>query len=514
MLLAFLSSCAPRRRQANDSSPGTLALPAPTRLTGSDEAEREPSNVSEDVPDFARGCLTLRDVAASDVVRVDGSWLYYVDESSGLRIVDVSDPDHPRVASQVPHVGSPLYLFVRSGIAWVIFVDWDHRWAPRSAAATVIRAIDVRNTEHPTIFGEAVRDGITHDARLVGGLLYVLGDQGNGSIVESFGVARGSARRLGHVDLDGHAVELAASSAGLAAITTESDVPSVTWLDLPTASPGAIEPRGRVSLHGGIPSRRIEGARIADADDGQRVHVVTCETATCGAREGSRLHVIDFAATPPRTGPSVLLAERGGLPVTRFIDDRAYAAASTDDETLASGAGPSSELRVVELYPWPRLSGGLRLRGTATTLVPREGSLVVLGRVSSSDGRGRLLVHDVDVRRASTPRLRGTATFGSDWTWSVAEDTGAAMSFDPSSRLAAVPFTAVRESDRRYGVGTQLIELGSKPPKLGSTLRADEYVERAVFLGSRLLMIGPLGIETVDLRGGLSGGREGAARRP
>jgi hypothetical protein len=177
--------------------------------------------------------------------------------------------------------------------------------------------------------------------------------------------------------------------------------------------------------------------------------------------------------------------------VTHFAGGRLYSAT----ESERSG---SSDLAIVALYPAPSVAGKIRLRGAISTLVPRAGSVVALGRTSSSEGRGRLVVHEVDVGRPNAPRLRGTATFGSDWTWSVAEDSKAAISFDPGFRLAAVPFTAVRERDGRYGVGTQLIDFGSKGPKLGPPLRSEELVVRAVFVGGRLLAIGPAGIETID----------------
>jgi hypothetical protein len=78
------------------------------------------------------------------------------------------------------------------------------------------------------------------------------------------------------------------------------------------------------------------------------------------------------------------------------------------------------------------------------------------------------------------------------------EGNEAALSFDPSARLGAFPFTAVRGSDQRYGVGTQIVDFTARGPRLGPMLRAESYVERAVFVGGRLLAIGPDGIETID----------------
>jgi hypothetical protein len=475
LLLALTVACHPRRTDP-DASPRASTV----TLSGS-LAAAPVDHAVDDPPDFSRGCLTLRDVAASHLARVEGSTLYYLDEGTGLWLVDVSQPEQPHVAAHVQHVGSPLSLFVREGIAWSIFVDWDRP----SMMTTVIRVIDVRDREHPRVVGEQVRDGIAHDVRLVGGILYLLRQGPKGTTVESFAVRHGSLSALGDASLDGHPIELAASSAGLAAVTTKAAAVSVTWLDLPTNAPGALEVRSRVSFAGSVATPRTDD-RVADADDGQTVHVVTCDASTCGPRDATRLRAIDFASTPPHIDASILV---GRSTVARYVDDRLYVTRATDD-------GASSELAILTLYPSPTLAGKLRLGGTITTLVPRGDALVTLGRTSTGSGRGRLVVHDIDIRRPSVPVLRGTVTFGSDWTASA--PGGAAIAFDPGSRLAAVPFTAFRESDARYGVGTQLVDLTEKGPRLGPTLRAGEPMVRAVFVGRRLLVIGPGGVETID----------------
>jgi hypothetical protein len=463
--------------------------------------------VSSDVPDGESGCLTLRDVAASDVVHVDGSTLYYVDEASGLWLVDVSDPDHPRVASHVPYVGTPRYLFVRDGIAWVVFIDWDGRWLPDSSGATIVRVLDVSDPTSPILLGDRARDGVVRDAELVGGRLYLLEDAARETVVDAFGLERGALTALGRTRLRGHGVELAASSAGLAAITAESDSVGVAWLDLPAERPGAVEFRGQAWVEGALPLHIAESTRLAMADDGQTVHVVTCVPGICGAHDGSRLHVIDFESGIPRVHASTPLTETGGLPLVRFDEDRLFVV------TPSTKGAAGSELRAVALYPSPAVAGRVRLPGLSTSLAVRGDALVVLGRTSGADGRGRLLVHDVDVRTVNAPRLRGTVSFGSDWTWSIAESADAALSFDPSMHLAAIPFTTLREGDDGFGVGTQVVSFTARGPKLGPVLAADDWIERAIFVGGRLLAIGPSGIDTIEYAHESPAPREDRTRR-
>jgi hypothetical protein len=108
--------------------------------------------------------------------------------------------------------------------------------------------------------------------------------------------------------------------------------------------------------------------------------------------------------------------------------------------------------------------------------------------------------------------LRGTVSFGSDWTWSVAESADAALSFDPSRHLAAIPFTTFRDGDDGIGVGTQVVSFTARGPKLGPVLAAEDWIERAIFVGGRLLAIGPSGIDTIEY-GNTSSGAYGDGAR-
>jgi hypothetical protein len=476
-LLGVVLGCGRPRERVTTSTAAVTATPAPA------VAAQE-----ESVPDYARGCLTLRDVAASDVVRVDGSLVYYLDEASGLWVVDASEPDHPWPRGHLGHVGSPLFLFVRDGVAWLGYVDWDR---PGAGASTVIRAVDVRNSDAPRVLGEVVRDGVVHDATVIGGIFYLLRDEAGGAVVESLRVLGGALVTVDRSPLEGHPVQLAPSSPGLAAVTRREDKVGVHWLDLPTTAIGTLELRGVAWLAGRIPIRPPEGARVADADDGRAVHVVTCETPSCSAAQGSYLQIVDFDSGDARIGERATLTEHGGFPVTRFADGRLYAAAA------ALGAD-TSDVWVARMYPSPAVVGRLPLSGRIATLSARGESVLAFGRRRTPSGV-HLVVHEIDVGAVGQPRLRGTVAFGSDWTWSPADGTEAALSFDPASRLVAIPFTWYRAADRRYDVETQLVELGAAGPKLGARLPAEGAADRAVFVGGHLLSIGPGGVRAVPV---------------
>jgi hypothetical protein len=438
-------------------------------------------------------CATLRDVAVSDLVRVDGKTLFYADATAGLTVVDVADAAHPRIASVVPFIGNPLALFVREGVAWVVYVDPDSR-SGKQGLATVIRAVDVSDPEHPRALGTEVRSGIARDAKLVGGLLYVMRGVKDHTIVEGFGIKGSKLRVLDSVDVDGSPATLAASSAGLAAVTTSDDHATVAWVDLSMERPGSMLLRQSVRLPGGVATWERGDSKLADADDGQRVRIVTCASKACTPGEAATLRIVDFSKeSPARTMTSLRLTEHDGLPVTRFVDGLLY---------VAESSPPSKETTTLHVIRTddrvPRFVAHLPLRGRLSAIVPHEGSLVALGAVGTPATQVKIILHDVDVRKPASPRTRSSVVFGSDWTWSIIADDDAAMSFDPASHLVAVPFTAWRHEDKQYVTGAQLVDTRPFGAQAAATLPVDGWVERAVFLEGHLVTLGPNGVTSID----------------
>lgn len=486
-LLAVACNARDVRREPSASATSAV-LPSPPRLTSAPAPAGTPFPAESPL-----SCATLRDVGVSDVVRLDGTTLFYADATAGLTAVDVADAAHPRVLSVVPFVGNPLALFVREGIAWIVFIDSDSR-SGKQGLATVIRAVDVRNPAAPRVVGDEVRAGTARDAKLVGGLLYLMRAAKGHTVVEAFGVRGIALQVLDNVEIDGAPAQLAASAAGLAAVTTSDDHATVAWLDLSMDHPGAVVLRQSVRLPGGVATWERGEGRIVDADEGQTVRIVTCATKSCTPSDPATLRIVDFsAASPARSMTSLRLTEHDGLPTTRFADGLLYVA-----ETPASGQ-ESSTLHIVSTdEKTPRFVAHHALRGRISALVPHEGSLVALGSTGSPGTQVKMILHDLDVRRPSAPRTRTSVTFGSDWTWSIVADDEDAMSFDPASHLVAVPFTAWRHADKRYVTGAQLVDLRPHGGQISAALPVDGWVERAIFLDGHLVTFGPNGISSID----------------
>lgn len=503
-LLTAAFAC--QRRGAKDGPKdeprGTTTLRAAELL----RAKEPLPNVVDD-PDRPIACASLRDQATSELVRVEGPTLFYADSTAGLTVVDVADAARPQVLATVRFVGTPIALFVREGVAWLVFIDWDSRFA--KGVETVVRAIDVRDPHHPVVLGDEARDGTGRDAKLVGGLLYLLRREADHTALESFGLRAGALRSLDTLYLDGIPAQLGASPAGLAVVSVHTAVheggpdattrarragtSSIAWIDLPLDGGGGLVLRDSVVVPGTVATWERGDAETVDADEGQVVRVVTCASPACSPTGGATLRVIDFAAeSPARAATSLRLTERGGLPVTRFTDGLLYVAepARRPDASVVHVVRTSGRV--------PAFIAHLPIRGEVAGLVVHESSLVALGTIGTPESQVKMVLQEIDVEKPAAPRLRANVAFGSDWTWSAALDDENALSFDPASRVVAVPVTMWRAADRRYVTGAEVIDLGHDGAQRVATVRTDGFVERTVFVGSHLVGLGPETVQAVD----------------
>lgn len=477
-------ACQSHRPTHGDSSSGLAPVAATTVASAAVDDRRPGDNRPLDSMQDPAICGTLRDVAVSDVVRLDNDVLYFADETRGLTLIDVRDPDRPNARGKVPYVGTPLRLFVREGVAWLTIIDWDRG---ENGPITIVRAVDVRDIGNPRVLGEVRRDGIARDAQLVAGALYLLSEHE----VESFAVVKGRLERLDGAKLRGQSVQLAASAAGLAATSVLGDEVVVTWFDLPAQGGGGLVPRTSLSVPGGLPLRTP--SRVADVDDGAEVHLVTCTQASCTGDAGSALHVLDLSGSTAKAARPVTLFAQGGYPVVRSIDGRTVVA-------LPSGARDVSHLRTIDYGAGAaHVSRPIVLHGAVGSLARGREGVLAFGALATPGATTRVVLHDIAVDPKGDARLRGSAAFGADWTSSTALDAAEAIAFDPIADLVAVPFAVFESNPVRWGAGAQLLSLSARGPALASTFPAKGNVDRAVFVRGRLVIVGAEDIRSIDL---------------
>lgn len=468
-LLSIVLSIAGTACETRESTPGDSSSGAQSVHLERKEEAAPPSE-----------CGTLRDVVPADLVTLDGDVLHHLDETEGYGLTYVGDPSRPRDISRVAFVGTPIALHVRPPHAWIAYVDWN---VP--GAATIVRLIDITHPETPRIMGSSSRPGVASGTALVGGVLYVFAKNGQNdgsSVLASYRSVDGKMALADEVVLEGRAAALAASPAGLATVTTLASGVSVSWIDPAPDRPGAMSLRGTRVVAGGFPAWERD---VVSADEGQGVRFLACKTTECRVEEDALVRVIDFARGADDVRATLPVRIGAGVPVARFADDHLYVASD-------------GVLRVVDLHPVPRVVGSVPLAGTVSALRPHGTQVLTVGTIGTPSTGIRVAVHDVDVRVPSLPRLRGTATFGHDWTWSRAADDDRALSIDPSRELMALPFSTWRARDGRYATGAQVLAFARGAPVMREALPADGHVERVMFVKGQLLAVGAGAVTVLD----------------
>ena len=118
-----------------------------------------------------------RTVEETDLYRLDGNRLYYLNCYRGLMVFDVTNVDHPKLLGRSPIFGDPVDMIVRNGIAVVVVGDWYGTMDDGTPFhGSIVRGLDATDPdEHQgPRRGEARRLGARH--RVVGDVLYAVSE--------------------------------------------------------------------------------------------------------------------------------------------------------------------------------------------------------------------------------------------------------------------------------------------------------------------------------------------------
>lgn len=430
------------------------------------------------------GCDTLTDVESPDTLRLaraDGSVVLYANEQVGLAVVDVRDPDQPKMVGLVELVGEPAGVFEVRGLGVVVYSPADR------AGITAVRAVDIGSVVRTV--GELSFVGHVRDARRVGDFLVITRDTPDGrTAVTSLAITERGITLRDEVVLGGAGSVTGASPRGLvvaraAAKDAGPDRTSVTWLGM-DADLGMFSVRGSTTFSGVIPRWR-SSRRVLDVTEDDRARFVTCATSACDFSAPAAYASIDFS-TPnePRLTAWNLVAGAGDG-VIGFQGTRLVVARPSEDRSDASEVAFYRTEK--DLVP----AGRVRVRGSVGTVAVRDsGDIVTVGWTGSASAGKRAILHHIDAR--GEPRLVGAATFGGDWTWTRAYDDDRVIGFDPQSMLAALPMTTVR-GDLGPTSAAQVLSLDTT----GTHAIAEETVslaDRLLFVKGRLLAFSPDGV--------------------
>src|SRR4029077_723689 len=121
-----------------------------------------------------------RTVQETDLYRLDGNPLYYLNQYRGLMVFDVSNVDQPVLLGRSAIFGTPVQMFVNNGIAVVVVADWFGALdSGKPFHGSIVRGLDATDPTNIKVLGEAKLGGYVEDTRIVGSVLYAVSeDQG------------------------------------------------------------------------------------------------------------------------------------------------------------------------------------------------------------------------------------------------------------------------------------------------------------------------------------------------
>ena len=392
---------------------------------------------------------TTRTVQETDLYRLDGNTLYYLNSYRGLMVFDVTNVDHPKLLGRSAIFGSPVDMIVDNGIATVIVGDWygtDDNGNP--FYGSIVRGLDATDPTNIKVLGDVKIRGDIQDSRVVGNVLYAVSEDFGWEygcdyynsyynvadvIVSSVDFANGQVKGISTKTYAGYGgVFNVTPNAIMLAHTPNSTVdggnpPAVTslqYLDI-TDPGGTIVERGNITVNGNLQAWGADNGRwTLDFAAGKTAHVIGCagNDWNCG-QDGYVLSTVDFSnPAAPALDSSLAIADTGWSITALFDSGRMYLSPSSD--YFYGSSESSTPLAIYDLSDpaHPTLAGSASIPGQAWLLLPSGNQLFDLGQ-TNGDTSSQVSLTYLDVTKASAPKVIGTSTFGDGWAWTPAAET-------------------------------------------------------------------------------------------
>lgn len=537
---------------------GTDTHPQQTRLAGQSEFESvQPSSGSRNGGGLASGPgalpatpgvndsesgaggVTPRKVEETDLYRLDGDRLFYLNAYRGLMVFDVSNVDAPRLIGRSAIYGTPVEMIVRNGIASVVVADWygtDESGQP--FYGSIVRGIDATDPTRMKILGEARLGGWVRDTRVVGDVLYAVtedygsvfggaygltdgpvgvgvGGSGQAGVsVTSVNIAAGKVEQKGSYRLAGQGgiFNVTASSILLAhnALGAKDDngyqAPNgsteLVYIDISDPK-GSIAPRGTLSFPGYVQGWGADNGRWnLDFADGKTAHALACGQSYCGSSEALVLATADFSNPDhPTLSSSISIPATGWGATARFDAGRMYLSPSAN-YYYGNQQQPSLPLQIWDLADpgKPVLAGSTQFPGEVWNLIPAGDRLFALGNEYTGEQftNSQVSLRYVDVSDPKQPTLLSTSKFGNGWAWTPAAGTFKAFTMDKAKGLVVLPFSGWDNETYRYNDGLQLIEFDAQSLTTAGAANSHGWTERGIFVKDRLVALSDLSLAVVD----------------
>lgn len=480
---------------------------------------------------------TPRTVEETDLYRLEGDRLYYLNGYRGLMVFDVTDVDHPALIGRSPIYGAPVDMIVRNGVAIVVVADWYGQMDDGTPFhGSIVRGLDATDPAHIKVLGEAKLGGWVADDRVVGDVIYAVSEDYGWTygwdapaaatqpapsvIVSSVSFANNVIKAVGNVTFPGftgvfnvtpnaimfaHTVSDTVSAGDAGTYVRPSNQTQLQYLDISDPA-GQIVQRGSLQVAGQVQGWGADNGRWnLDFADGKTAHVVGCAAGPygyCDGTSGYILSIADFSnPDAPALASQLVIPSTGWSVAARFDTGRLYLSPQTYD--YGTGATTTPFLVYDLTTPTaPALAGTLNISGNVWNILPAPNlRLFALGSQYMStptSSNSAVSLQYLDVTSPTAPQLIGTSTFGAGWAWTPAAGTFKAFTMDASKGLVVLPFSGWSNTSQAYNNGLQLIDFTASSITTEGAAHTRGWVERGIFVKNRLVSLSDLSLAVVD----------------
>jgi hypothetical protein len=472
-----------------------------------------------------------RKVEETDLYRLEGDRLYFLNGYRGLMVFDVSDVDHPRLLGRSPIFGWPVEMIVRNGVATVVVADWYGSLEDGTPFhGSVVRGLDATDPAQIKLLGEAKLGGWVRDTRVVGDVLYAVSvdygwvygwdaDVSVGAVspgyarqtlaVSSVSFGGGTIKAVGQETFPGYggvfnvtprSILLAHDAAAASPGPAVDGKTELLYLDISDPGGGIVK-RGSLSVKGRVEGWGADNGRWnLDFADGKIAHMVGCGGGYywgCSGQNGYLLETVDFSnPDAPVLLPELGIPSSGWGVAARFDTNRLYL--SPESYSSSSGSTPFQVYDLTEPAA-PKLAGTAQIPGTVWNILPAPNQRIfALGNDWTGVSGTSVSLKYLDVSNPASPKLLGTSTFGEGWAWTPAAGTFKAFTMDATKGLVVLPFSGWSYSSATYNNGLQLIEFTDLSERTAGAAKTRGWAERGIFVKTRLVSLSNLALSVVD----------------
>lgn len=470
---------------------------------GNYRSEPEASTIQPDDPQ--------REIDEADIVKVEGSLLYALNQYRGLYIIDIVNPDQPVIRGHLDVYGYPVEMYVRQGRAYVVLSNYFRVWQaledPEAEIGSAIVAVDVSVSESPVELSRFWVPGYVSDTRIVGDVLYGVSnryswfryyypteDWEDTTHLLSINIAdpdniyevdRAVFPRDGgwdnHVHVTPRAIYVATS--GYAEEGSQTDIRYVDISDpqghlalgATIRIPGVVQDRWQMDEHNGV--FRVVMPESWWGNSEPKVYTYRIHSPT------DIRHLATLQLQLPR--PESLTA-------VRFDGTRAYVVTyeRVDPLFVVDLSDPES----------PVQAGELEMPGWLDHIVPRGDRLVAFGH-DDSGGSSNLAISLFDVSDAWQPTLIERVNAGEGWGWLTDERDNYDKLFKviDSEGLILLPFMQCGGDYWRCTGGVQLVDFTRDSLTRRGTVVHEGYIRRALLAGGRLMTLSDQRLQVLDI---------------